>query len=79
MRDGVAWVSVTLLTELTFIMQVVLQITPTARETNSYKLLFKKEGTRLEVLAHGLVSQMSQASSKMFCLAGNDTCGLEDW
>lgn len=73
MRDGVAWVSVTLLTELIFIMQVILQITPTAQEANSYKLLFKKEGTRLEV------SQMSQASSKMFCLAGNDTYGLEDW
>lgn len=60
-------------------MQVILQITPTAQEANSYMLFCKKEGTRLKVLAHTLASQMSQASSKMFCLAGNDTHGLEDW
>lgn len=70
--------SATLLTELIFIRQVILQIMPTARETNSYKLLFKKEGTRLEVLAHSLASQMCQASCRMFHLAGNDTYSLED-
>lgn len=70
--------SATLLTELIFIRQVILQIMPTARETNSYKLLFKREGTRLEVLAPSLGSQMSRASCRMFHLAGNDTYGLED-
>lgn len=42
-------------------------------------LLLGRKRTKLKVLAHSLASHMSQATSKIFHLAGNYTYGLEDW